>query len=240
MVPRILRNLYQFNPVNRDRWVASQAALVPKGSRVLDAGAGMGPYRDLFAHCEYKTQDFGQEPSTVGKYTELDYVSEITAIPVEDGSFDVVLCTEVLEHVPEPIKAIQEFSRILKTGGLLILTAPLGSRLHQEPYHFYGGFSHYWYEKFLSEAGFDVEVLEENEGFFSHFGQEGIHFMRSANPFRKDRQNRGNRLVSGAVWFLSAPFLLLFFPLIGSYLDRQGLEKTDTVGYHVRARKKRA
>src|SRR5258708_19124467 len=69
----------------------------------------------------------------------MDVVSEAHAIPVCDASFDAIVCTEVLEHVPEPIAVVREFGRIVAPGGRLILTAPLGSGIHQEPYHFYGG-----------------------------------------------------------------------------------------------------
>ncbi len=85
----------------------------------------------------------------------MDYVSDITDIPVHDESFDVIICTEVLEHVPEPIKTVQEFSRIIRPGGQLFITAPLGCGLHQVPYIFYGGYTPYWYEKFLPEYGFE-------------------------------------------------------------------------------------
>jgi len=54
----------------------------------------------------------------------LDIVSDITSISVDDESFDCILCTEVLEHVPDAVAAIREFSRILKPGGILIITAP--------------------------------------------------------------------------------------------------------------------
>jgi ubiquinone/menaquinone biosynthesis C-methylase UbiE len=110
------QRVYRFNLHCRDRWVAREAAKFPRGARVLDVGAGIGRYRHHFDHCEYRTHDFEEEPSTKGKYTKLDYRSDITEIPVPDGSFDVILCTEVLEHVPEPIRAIKEFSRILRGG----------------------------------------------------------------------------------------------------------------------------
>ena len=113
----------------------SDAAIAP-GARALAVGAGRRRYRGLFLHCEYRAQDFGQEPSSVGHSTALDYESHITAVPVPDASSDVVLGTEVLEHVPEPIPAVQEMSRILKPGGMLIVKALLGG-LYKEPYHFW-------------------------------------------------------------------------------------------------------
>ena len=140
-----LKRTLNFNQINRDEWVASKAKELPEGSTVLDAGAGSCRYRDLFKHCYYVTQDFCSYEGPSMRYGKIDYVCDITEIPVDDNSFDAILCTEVLEHVTEPIKAIQEFARILKPRGRLFLTAPLGSGIHMPPYHFYGGFSPYWY-----------------------------------------------------------------------------------------------
>ena len=229
-------NPFAFNLSERQRFVSSQALMVRPGSRVLDVGAGRGRYRSLFSHCEYRTQDFGKETGTLGQYTELNYVSDITSIPVEDGSFDVVLCTEVLEHVPEPILAIIEMARIIKPGGLLILTAPLGSFLHQEPYHFYGGYTPHWYRKFLPEAGFNLISIEANRGFFSWFGQESQRFSLLLDP-RKTLGSGWRWPLLSMIWMITLPFCWVFFPMIGRPLDKLGFERIATVGYHVVARK---
>ncbi len=168
--------IFKSNQSLRDEWLTEQAKKVLQGSNVLDVGAGTGLYSPLFDHCEYKSHDFAEEPSTIGRYTKLDYVSDILSIPVEDNSFDVILCTEVLEHVPEPILALKEMIRILRPEGILLLSAPLGSFLHQEPYHFYGGFTPYWYRKFSLEMNMEVISLEKNGGFFIglHKNVEGL------------------------------------------------------------------
>ncbi len=119
--------LFAFNLVNRDLWVAEQAASLPAGSRVLDMGAGSCPYRPLFAHCRYETQDFaGLDDVQLrhGGYGRIDYRCDIASVPVADGTFDAILCTEVLEHVREPIKVVQEMARILKPGGRLDADRP--------------------------------------------------------------------------------------------------------------------
>lgn len=227
-----------FNQHNRSQWVAAQATLIPAGSKVLDVGAGCAPYRSLFSHCEYRAHDFGQEPSTIGKYAALDYQSDITAIPVPNESFDVILCTEVLEHVPEPIRAIHELARILKREGRLLVSAPLGSFLHQEPYHFYGGFTPHWYRKYLSEAGLQIESLEANRGFFSWFGQEAMRFSALIDPRRTGY--KGKRVWMGltALWLITLPSLRGLFPMLGAVLDSFGLEQMATVGYHILAVKR--
>lgn len=212
-----------------------QAERVPAGSKVLDVGAGAGPYRHYFDHCQYSTHDFGAEPSTLGRYAPLDYQSDVSSIPVETGSFDVILCTEVLEHVPEPIVAVREFARILKAGGRLILTAPLGSWLHQEPYHFYGGYTPHWYERFLAEAGFVDISVKPNGGFFAAFAQEGRRWSALIDPRRTGGVGLSRRAMLLIAWALTAPLLRGFFPLLAEPLDRLSLVDGMTVGYHVTA-----
>jgi SAM-dependent methyltransferase len=217
-------SVYGFNIYNRRRWVADHALHLPAGSRVLDVGAGVGQYRPLFAACDYRAHDFGQEPLTVGHYTPLDYESDVLSIPVPDASFDVVLCTEVLEHVPEPIKAVQEMARILRPGGLMLLTAPLGCLLHQEPYIFYGGYTPYWYRRFLSDAGCDVIAIDPNQGFFSLFADYAQWFSNLIHPRETGREP-----------FLYRCFLAMQRILgpLGRWLDRRGFGGVGTVGYHV-------
>jgi SAM-dependent methyltransferase len=233
--------VYGFNTHNRAEWVAACAARVSPGAVVLDIGAGAAQYRALFAHCDYRTQDFAQEPQTLalGAYARLDYTSDIVSIPLPDRAVDVILCTEVLEHVPNPVAAIREMARLLKPGGRLLLTAPLGSFLHQEPYHFYGGYTPHWYDKFLREAGFTVEAVERNQGFFSLFGQEAVRFRQLLSM----RSTRGlgalDRLLLALLWLLTLP-MALTLPLLGHWLDRKKLESIATVGYHVIATKRTA
>jgi SAM-dependent methyltransferase len=228
-----LRSVLAFNQSGRDRFVEAEAAKIAPGSRVLDIGAGSCPYRSLFTHCEYKSHDFIrlQPDQLLGRhgYGAIDYVSDILSIPVPEASFDVILCTELLEHVPEPILAIKEFARILKPGGRLLLTAPLGSGLHQEPYHFYGGFTPYWYHKFLKEAGFGDITTKANGGFFKHWGQESLRFAILLAPWQK------GRLVWFPLWLLSLPWFAVICPLLGHGLDRLDRDRAFTVGYHVSA-----
>lgn len=148
-----LRNI---NEIDRQLWLKQALSALPKGSRILDAGAGELKNRRYCGHLEYVSQDFCQYVGAAGDMLDeglqangwdtsrIDLVGDITAIPASDASFDAILCSEVLEHVPEPTHALDEFARLLKPGGVMILTAPFASVVHMAPYHYCSGFSKYW------------------------------------------------------------------------------------------------
>ena len=154
------------NARTRDVWIQQALANLPPGARILDVGAGEQPYRAFCSHLVYVSQDFchydgagngeGLQPGAWNT-KETDLVSDITDIPAPAGSFDAILCSEVLEHVPEPTKAFDEFARLLKPGGPLLLTAPFAPIVHMAPYHYCTGFSRYWYEYHLALRGFTIK-----------------------------------------------------------------------------------
>jgi len=226
---------YRFNIYNRDKWIKQKSKVIKRGLKVLDVGAGSAPYRNLFNHCEYITQDFAQlnADQIRGKkgYTLIDIISDISSIPIDDESIDVVICTEVLEHLPHPIKAIEEMSRMLKSGGTLIITAPLNSGIHQEPFHFYGGFTPFFYTKFLTENNFTINELSSNKGFYSFFSQELLRFSLRTAPW-KSLLN----ILFIPVWLFLFPIVLIL-PLFSSMLDRHDCLKDFTIGYHILATK---
>ena len=71
--------IYDFNKHNRYKWVARKAKETPAGAKVLDAGAGTGLYRDLFSHCDYKSQDFCELVDY--SYDKMDYIFTVSSVP---------------------------------------------------------------------------------------------------------------------------------------------------------------
>lgn len=161
-----------------DRLMADRAMGVPAGSVVLDAGAGHCPYRPHFAHTRYETADFCQVDK---KYGQIDYVCKLDAIPVGAARYDYVLCTQVLEHLPDPAAVLREFHRILKPGGLLYLTAPLYYEEHEKPYDFYR-YTQFGLQHLLCTAGYQVEAIDWLEGYYGtlahQFGKAGRWLSR--------------------------------------------------------------
>lgn len=165
----------------REEWLKKTLQNIPPQARILDAGAGELKYKSLCAHLRYTSQDFalydgkGDEKALQQggwDQTKLDIVSDITDIPRDDGSFDAIMCIEVLEHLPEPVKAIQEFSRLLDKNGALILTAPFCSLTHFAPYHFSTGFNTYFYEEILKKCGFEIVEITPNGNYYEYIAQE--------------------------------------------------------------------
>lgn len=143
------------------KFVSTAAQELPRGARVLDAGAGDQPYRGLFAHCEYVAADW----EGTGYGSDRDVTGPLHDLPVETGSFDAVLCTQVLEHVPNPADALRELHRVLRPGGSLWLTAPFVWPLHEEPYDFFR-YTPYGLESLTSAAGFRGIEIEARTGYF--------------------------------------------------------------------------
>lgn len=129
--------------------------------RVLDVGAGEAPWRDLLPEgVEYVGADadlsgeFGMRRKTGIVYYDGK------RLPFGDGSFDHVLCTEVLEHVPDPLVFLADLRRVLRQEGTLILTVPWSARLHHLP-HDYSRFTRFGLIALLDAAGFSGVTVEE-------------------------------------------------------------------------------
>jgi SAM-dependent methyltransferase len=105
-------------------WLRAQDV---SGLRVLDVGAGEAPYAPLFAAAaEVVAFDVpGKE--------HADLHGTIDAIPVEDGSFDVVLCLQVLEHVADPAAAVRELRRVVRPGGRVLASTHGVYPFHPNP-----------------------------------------------------------------------------------------------------------
>jgi SAM-dependent methyltransferase len=183
-----LRTFVRESPIHRAALAAAvqrSAATLAAGSRVLDAGAGNAPYRALFAHCEYRTQDWTASVHPGAR--DADFVADLHALPIEDATFDFVLCTEVLEHVAEPTRVLAELARILRPGGGLLLTVPFVFELHEEPHDHYRYTSHAL-RRLLGDAGFAVDAVEPLTGWFSTLAQMLRHGGLSMRP--SDRRAR--------------------------------------------------
>jgi len=187
---------------------------------VLDIGCGKKPYKKFLTKAsKYVGMD-------TDKNVEPDLVGAIEDIKAKDGSFGGVLCSEVIEHVPEPLEALKEVARVTERGGLLYLTVPMSWGLHYEPHDYYR-FTPYSLKYLLKKSGFKIEKTERIGGFCSLVSQRIIDvsyffMLRLKIP----------RLV---VIILLAPISILSYY---SALIFDRIDKRDALGWMVLARKK--
>ena len=169
------RPFHQFASVTneefRDEWVASSLSRHKPAKpepTLLDVGAGLSRYKPsaVDAGYRYMSHDFnayepaGSSPglqNDAWAYPSHDFVCDILDIPTE-STFDVVLCTEVLEHVPDPAQAFAKLAGLTSSGGHVIVTVPFLSLMHQAPYWFSAGLSPFWFRHWADRL--DLEVVE--------------------------------------------------------------------------------
>lgn len=179
--PKVSTTVGTLNEITRVTWLEKVLQEIPKGSRILDAGAGEQQFKKFCKHLDYVSQDFAQyKPLDLDSglqmqnwdYGQLDIISDIASIPEKDNSFDAIMCTEVFEHIINPRETFTELSRLLKKDGYLILTAPFCSLTHFAPFHYYTGFSKFFYEKELERTGFELIEMKSNGNYFEYLAQE--------------------------------------------------------------------
>lgn len=184
--------LLNANEDGRNAWLQKTLRAIPPGLRLLDAGAGELRNKPLCSHLVYVSQDVCQYEGAgdarglqTGTWdtSNIDLVCDIADVPEPDASFDVILCSEVLEHLPDAVRVLDEFARLLKPGGRLIVTAPFASLVHFAPYHFATGFSRYWYEYHLPPRNFDLQELTPNGDWFSYARQEILRLPAMARRY---------------------------------------------------------
>jgi SAM-dependent methyltransferase len=112
------------------RWLRSQAAELEGRApvRILDVGCGVKPYYPFFAGVvsEYVGVDVVENPAA-------DLLGSVESLPVEDASFDVVLCTQVLEHCDDPALVVRELRRVTAPGGRVLASTHGVQVYHPSP-----------------------------------------------------------------------------------------------------------
>jgi SAM-dependent methyltransferase len=220
LAPRPLLHHLKHFEAEIDDALKSFAGTLPGGARVLDAGAGEGQYKNIFARQRYVGVDLGVGDAA-WNYTALDVRGDLAALPFDGAAFDAAINIVTLEHVREPARVLCEIGRVLKPGGRLLLVAPFEWEEHQEPHDYYR-FTRYGLRHLLTEAGY-VELDIRPVG--------GIFRLLS------------RRLLAAAA-FVPFPFDIVFLLLVLApalllpFLDSLDKRRNFTLGYICYARKR--
>jgi SAM-dependent methyltransferase len=200
---------------------------IPAGSLVLDVGSGDSPYRDLWEGARYLAVDLSDP--------EAGLHGDILSLPVRSECADLVVCTEVLEHVFDTDKALTELRRVLKPGGALLLSTPLIMGRHERlDFH---RFTAECLTRFLAAAGFEKIEVEARGGLFSSLALLLTHIPEQLRPRRGLPRGRpaGSKESIGLLGKLGFPIAILFLKSLRLFvfLDRLDARKDFAMGYVV-------
>lgn len=175
--------------------------------RCLDVGCGDQPYRPLLLQPPFQIHELLGLDRAGDRCQQKppDLVWMDGKIPLPDASIDSALCTEVLEHCPNPAELLAEVHRVLRPGSSLVLTLPFLWPLHEVP-HDWCRYTPFALRQMLVEAGFQVHELHPLGGYDRSLGQMlGLWLRR--RPMNR---------------WLRASFTLLLYPIwTGLRLSRE-------------------
>ena len=146
-----------------DEFMSSQAVCWQAGLRVLDLGGNREQKRGRFNIAQYPVSVVYLNLSTA---KNPDICADAANLPFLEDSFDVVVCSEVLEHVMDPVPVLAEISRVLRRGGEGLITCPFMFRVHGDPDDFARYTPGYW-SHVLSRAGFSSVTIVSQGRFYS-------------------------------------------------------------------------
>jgi SAM-dependent methyltransferase len=205
---------------------------------VVDVGCGSKPFESQIVRHPAVERYIGVEyPGAVDYFGEpianVEVFGDAQHLPFCDELADVVLCSQVIEHVPEPELAIQEAYRILRPGGIYILSVPSMFKLHMEPNDFHR-FTKYGLRHVLSKTGFEVVEMHCLGKVPAALGQSIALYLYEVLVLRRG---------TGQPSLWRAPLVLPLLALIQGIalvLDHFARSETLTIGYTVISRKPNA
>lgn len=215
-----------------EEFVFSISEEIPPGCKVLDAGSGEARFKRFFKKHKYVAIDTKWGDST-WDYSNLDLMGDLTNLPIEEGVFDGIICTQVLEHVREPEIVISEMYRVLKKGKKIYISAPQGWGVHQAPDDYFR-FTCYGLQYLLEKVGFKVLSIIPSCGYFGYLANRLTVFPKALfwhvrTPWL--------RIVMFPLELLSYFFFVLVFPLLLNAMDFLDRRRDYTLNYFVRALK---
>lgn len=185
------------------------------GGTVLDIGCGTKPYRDLFNYKRYYGID------VIKTNSKLDILANAYNIPFKENTIDVLLSTQVLEHLENPNIFMSEAFRVLKNDGKFILTVPQTWKIHEAPHDYYR----------FTKFGISYILLKSNFKILNLYPRGGVFFVifQTLNAWINDTPLFLTNLLK--------PIFFLLFNIMAIILDNLDKIKNDTLGYIVIAEK---
>jgi SAM-dependent methyltransferase len=200
-------------------------ALPAMQGKVLDVGCGESPYAHLLtAGASYTGIDilYADQFGMTAKNDIMTFDGK--ALPFSDEYFDHIICTEVIEHVEDPVAFVAELRRVLKSNGTLVATIPFSARVHYEPFDYQRLTS--WGLKRLFGDFTDVNITARGSDLVSIAAKAVVVAVRLARP----------NVAASLIWRL--PMFVIFLPMLVVLMAIAHLallfdlgSKSDPLGY---------
>jgi len=209
----------------------------PSDKKILDVGCGKGRF------CR-KIKDFGfiniigAEPSkelievAKGNNKDIKFVqASVTNLPFGDNEFDALICIEVLEHVPDTEKAIQEMARVLKPGGKVFIIDKNILSLH--PSYFFPTFLWKNYLEIMNKWMYPYDFPFKEKYFISwklnkilkgHFSHTRVEFIRPIGPEYKNKKYPLFLKYILKIHNIISLVFYQFFPFLNFFITWEGIK----------------
>jgi len=230
--PRYMKRLIDPVTYGIDQFVISTVSKLGLKGFLLDAGAGECKFKDKLRDVRYVAVDTAWGDQT-WDYSSIDVASSIDRLPFDADVFDAIICTQVLEHVKEPQRVLDELFRVLQGGGLVCITAPQGWGVHQPP-HDYFRFTCHALTYLLESAGFNQITITPSCGYFGYLANRLTIFPKALFWQIKSTLLR---LILLPLEFLSYVLFVGIFPLLLNALDVFDRRRDYTLNYYVTVKK---
>ena len=138
---------------------------LPANARVLDAGCGSGrTLQELVDYGEVSGIELDTDAAEMARSRALGevQVGRLEELPWDDGTFDLITCLDVVEHVPDDVAALAELLRVSRPGGWLLVTVPAYQALwslHDEANHHFRRYSRAALRRATAAAGWQLHRL---------------------------------------------------------------------------------
>jgi len=165
-----MKVIYQPDRILLYREIEQHSSLL-KSDLVLNLGCGDYDRYRHFLERSGKVLNLDVKVSPI-----VDLIGDAHALPLKDNSVDSILCTQVFEHLLRPHTAICEVARVLKPGGIAVISVPQTNELHEEPFDYFR-YTKYALMHLANEAGLELVELMQRGGFWSVLSQSVIRYL---------------------------------------------------------------
>jgi len=229
--PRFNRSDYSLRRYFVDEFYMRQIRQIPNATAVLDIGGKKANKRGQFDINNHKRNVIYVN---IDQSSSPDILGNASALPISNNSMDTVICSELLEHVPDPKAILLEAWRVLKKDGTLLVTTPFLFRIHSDPFD-YSRYTDHFLGNILSEIGFQNIKIEKMGYFFSVLADM---FRGLVNQLIDDQKLRNLLFMKIAIRFISWAKKKALRMDRKPYFYESKYFKSYTTGFGITAQKK--